>query len=129
MVNKIIPSNLEIIFPFIPTTNNKTEAKIITIKSDFNDFTVIGKEAIQEAIPKIIKALNKLLPTTFPIEIFALPFNAEAKLTAVSGADVPIATTVNPIINSDIPNLFAIFEADSTKKSAPLINNKNPIVN
>ena len=40
-------------------------------------------------------------------------------VTANSGADVAIATIVNPITRSDIPNLRAIFEAESTTQTAP----------
>ena len=49
-------------------------------------------------------------------------------LTAVSGSDVPIATIVNPIIMDGTASFFATLELPSTKKSAPLINNTNPII-
>ena len=67
-----------------------------------------------------------LLPTTFPIEISAFPLIAALMLTAASGMDVPIATMVRPITICGILNLFAMLEAPSTKKSAPLAKNTKP---
>ena len=40
-------------------------------------------------------------------------------VTANSGADVPKATTVSPIIKSDTFRVCAISEAESTSQSAP----------
>ena len=56
------------------------------------------------------------------------PFNAAVTLTAASGALVPIATIVNPIIIEGTLNFFAIDEAPSTNTSAPFISNANPII-
>jgi hypothetical protein len=47
--------------------------------------------------------------------------------TINSGADVPKATIVSPITKGEIPNFFALEEAPSTKRSAPLIRKINPI--
>lgn len=44
-----------------------------------------------------------------------------------SGADVPKATTVNPIARSETFNLRAIDIDPSTRKSAPLIIKINPM--
>ena len=41
--------------------------------------------------------------------------------TKISGADVPKATTVRPIVSSLMPNCFAIIEELSTNLSAPHI--------
>jgi hypothetical protein len=41
--------------------------------------------------------------------------------TKISGADVPRATTVKPIVNSLIPSFFAINDELSTNLSAPQI--------
>ena len=38
-----------------------------------------------------------LLPTIFPIVISAFPLAAAVRLTAASGAEVPMATIVKPI--------------------------------
>ncbi len=40
-------------------------------------------------------------------------------VTANSGADVPSATMVSPMTNSDTPKRLAIFAAASTSQSAP----------
>ncbi|MPN35917.1 hypothetical protein SDC9_183420 [bioreactor metagenome] len=45
---------------------------------------------------------------------------------ASSGTDVPIETRVNPIINSETPNLLAIKDEDTTKRSAPFTSSSNP---
>ena len=76
--------------------------------------------------PKIIPRLKMLLPTTLPTEIEGWFFNAAETVTANSGAEVAIATTVNPITRSDKPNFFAIREAESTIQEAP--NHKPMIV-
>ena len=59
---------------------------------------------IKAVPPKINPKLNMFEPTTFPIEIVSLPINAALIVTANSGADVPIATTVSPITKSEILN-------------------------
>ena len=45
--------------------------------------------------------------------------------TNISGADVPNATTVRPIVNSLIPRFFAIMDELSTNLSAPQIRTDN----
>ena len=69
--------------------------------------------------PKIIPKLKIFDPSTLPTEIESwLPKAAEIE-TANSGAEVAIATIVNPITKSDKPNFLAIFEAESTIHDAP----------
>ena len=63
-----------------------------------------------------------LEPTTLPIDISVWPVNAALMVTANSGADVPKATTVNPITKSEIFNEWAISAAASTSQSAPFHN-------
>ena len=58
--------------------------------------------------------------------ISELPFKPAVILTAASGAEVPNATNVNPIIIVGILKNLAIFDDPSTNISAPLINNTNP---
>ena len=53
---------------------------------------------------------------------------AADEVRAASGALVPIATIVRPMISSEIPNFLAKPEAPSTKKSAPFIRNINPTI-
>ena len=67
-----------------------------------------------------------LEPTTLAILISLRPANEELMLTDNSGAEVPIATIVIPTITAGIPNLRAIKDALSTKKSAPFIRNIKP---
>ena len=62
----------------------------------------------------------------FPIVISAFPANAAVILTAASGAEVPIATIVNPITNCGIPNFAAILAAPSTNQSAPFTSITKP---
>jgi hypothetical protein len=70
--------------------------------------------------PKINPKLKILDPTTLPTEIEDCPLNEAETLTANSGAEVAIATTVKPITSSESPNLLAMFEADSTTQIAPI---------
>ena len=81
---------------------------------------------ITDAKPKMMKMLRMLLPTTFPTVISTFPFKAAVRLTAASGALVPMATIVRPITSCGIPNLSASPDAPSTKKSAPFTNKINP---
>ena len=77
------------------------------------DVSEIGEK--RAVIPKIIRVLNMLEPNTFPTAMSAYPFIAEAKLTTISGVDVPIPTMVIPIIKSESPARFAIWLAPSTR--------------
>ena len=78
--------------------------------------------------PKANKRLNKFDPKTFPNVMSLLPFSEADILTASSGALVPNDTIVSPIITVGTPSFLAIFEAPSTKRSAPLISKRNPII-
>ena len=77
-------------------------------------------------MPKAASRLKMLEPTTLAILISLSPDNAELMLTDNSGALVPIATIVMPTITAGMPNLRAIKDALSTKKSAPFIRNIKP---
>jgi len=69
--------------------------------------------------PKIRAIFDILDPRTVPIAIASVPFNTDEMPTNISGAEVPSATIVNPIVSSLRPNFFAINEALSTNLSAP----------
>ena len=72
------------------------------------------------AVPPRIKPRLKILePITFPMDISDCCDIAALMVTANSGADVPKATTVSPIIKSDTFRVCAISEAESTSQSAP----------
>ncbi len=77
----------------------------------------------------MMRIFKILLPTTFPMVMPAFPLSAAEMLTAASGALVPIATMVSPTTSCGIPNLEAIPDEPSTKKSAPLISIVNPAAN
>ena len=79
--------------------------------------------------PTTISRLKILEPITFPTAISLLPDSDAEMLTASSGALVPKATMVRPIITVGTRRSLATEELPSTKKSAPLINNKNPASN
>ncbi len=69
-----------------------------------------------------------LLPMTLPMEIPALLLAAAAIDTAASGALVPMATMVSPMISSEMPNFLAMPEAPSTNRSAPFTNRAKPTI-
>ena len=129
-IKNIIPSGLviKLLFMLFPKYNNSIVANIVTRFSIFSVSFWNFKGLIIEHIPKIKNKFAILLPTTFPIDISECPSIAAVVLTINSGIDVPIATIVSPIIIVGILNFFASPLAPSTKKSAPFINKKNPII-
>ena len=121
--------SIKVITPSRPCRYNIAVTAIIKGISilivDFATFNLV----ITAEIPKIISTFIILLPTTLPIVISALPLSAAAKLTAASGALVPIATMVKPITSWGMPKRVAILAAPSTNQSAPLPNIKKPATN
>ena len=81
---------------------------------------------IRALMPITTKRLKILEPTTFPMAMSLLPFTAAVILTASSGALVPKATMVSPIIKDGIRKRLAMEEAPSTNQSAPFTSSKNP---
>ena len=79
--------------------------------------------------PTTTSMLKILLPIMLLTAMALLPVRAEAMLTAASGALVPNATIVSPIIIDGIFNLLARSLDPSTKKSAPLIRRTKPTTN
>ena len=69
-----------------------------------------------------------LEPTTLPSTISLLPDRFALIDTASSGALVPKATIVSPIISDGIPKAFATLEHPSTNQSAHLISKNKPII-
>ena len=115
--------------PLISFVNIPAVTAILTRKSILIfSFWIINGRTI-EVTPNTIRVLNKFEPRTFPMAISLLPFIAEIKLTASSGALVPRDTIVRPTITDGIPIFLAIEEAPSTNMSAPFISNTNPIIN
>ena len=78
-------------------------------------------------MPMTTRRLKILEPTTFPMAMSLLPFMAAVTLTASSGALVPNATIVSPIMREGMCSLLAIQDAPSTKISAPFTSSKKPI--
>ena len=92
--------------------------------------TVAGTRSglIKEQTPNTTPMLNRLEPNEFPIANSGLLSRAATADEKISGADVPKATTVRPIINGDTPKFCAKLDAPSTNLSAPQINPTNPSI-
>ena len=86
----------------------------------------IGIGFIKAQIPRTAKRLKIFEPVTLLSAISLEPLIAAEVLTASSGALVPIATMVNPIITPGTLKVRASEELPSTKKSAPFISVANP---
>ena len=87
--------------------------------SRLNNFDDVVMGRIMAVPPRIKPRLKILEPITFPMDISDCFVIAALMVTANSGADVPKATTVSPIIKSDTFRVCAISEAESTSQSAP----------
>ena len=101
--------------------------KIAQIKSLVIIFLLAVKQPNKPLTHNTSNKLQRLEPTTLPKEISFIPFIDAVTLTAASGALVPKATIVNPMINDGIPSDLATLEHPSTNQSAHLINKINPI--
>ena len=73
--------------------------------------------------PNTKKTLNRLEPITLPMAISGFFFKAATTEVANSGSEVPMATSVKPIIDSPTPSERAISLDPSTnrrpRKSVP----------
>ena len=74
---------------------------------------------IKVVIPSTASTLKMFEPIKLPIEILFWPFKAAIREVTISGREVPNATIVIPITNSDTPTDFAINIALSTNNSEP----------
>ena len=79
----------------------------------------VGIALNMAAPPRMNPMLKMLLPTMFPTETSPWPRKAESRVTANSGAEVPRATRVSPMISSETPSRRASREAESTTHWAP----------
>ena len=70
-----------------------------------------------------------LLPMILPKAMSFAPLKDAKTLTTNSGAEVPKATIVSPMTNSEILNRFAREEEPVTNQSAPLISKTKPTTN
>ena len=98
--------------------NIPVNSKLVKIKKTMSFLTNFKSTfivATRAHIPNMNSMLNMLLPTILLIAIALLPSIAAATLTAASGALVPNATTVKPIISVGTLSTFAMLLAPSTK--------------
>lgn len=105
---------------------------VITILTGISLFRIsklVLKPAINAQIPTTTSPLKMFDPMILLIAISLLPESAAFMLTEASGALVPIATIVRPIITLGTLRILAREELPSTKKSAPLIKSAKPIIN
>ena len=96
--------------------------------SFFIVFFWTGSVAKIDETPRTIRILKKFEPTTLATLISFWPAKEDVILTAASGAEVPMATIVSPIIIDGTLNFLAIEAVPSTKKSAPFISKIKPII-
>ena len=86
------------------------------------NFVLCGFKVIPiQETPKIRAIFEIFDPTTAPIANTSVLFIIDEIPTNISGAEVPKATTVRPIVSSLIPSFFAIIEELSINLSAPQI--------
>ena len=85
-----------------------------------------GRSATVQVSHKTRSMLKILLHTTFPIAISDCFFRDATTEVTSSGAEVPNATIVKPITDSDTQKLAAIFLAELTRKSAHRVNQISP---
>ena len=86
----------------------------------------MGMGRMTAQTPSTISRLKMLEPVTLLRAISFAPLTAAEVLTANSGALVPNATMVSPMITLGTRKVRAKAELPSTKKSAPLISATKP---
>ena len=123
ILNKAIKSGAEITAADI--TQSKVNSQNAPTDATLN---VIGSVAKIDETPRTIRILKKFEPTTLATLISFWPAKEDVILTAASGAEVPMATIVSPIIIDGTLNFLAIEAVPSTKKSAPFISKIKPII-
>ncbi|KKO20270.1 MAG: hypothetical protein BROFUL_01015 [Candidatus Brocadia fulgida] len=82
---------------------------------------------IMEEMPRTVRMLKILLPSTFPTLISDSLRMAATREVASSGRDVPTAITVRPMTSSLIPMTLAIKIAAWTRKCAPPMSAPSPM--
>lgn len=83
-------------------------------------FVEKGNDRIVAVAPRITKIFIIDEPTRFPRAISGFHFFEAMTEVIISGALVPIATTVNPITACDTPSISAISTAQCTKNFPPI---------
>ena len=104
--------------PSKQSTTSMAEAATAKGMSRFMErgVTVIG--ATIAVRPVMSSTLNVLEPTTLPTAMPGLCLSAETSDTKNSGIDVPMATTVRPMTNCDMPVREAMPAAPSVRSPA-----------
>ena len=93
-------------------------------------FVLVGFIAIPiQETPKINAMFDIFDPTTAPIAIDSVPLRTDEIPTNISGAEVPKATIVKPIVNSLKPSFFAIRDELSINLSALHIKTDKEMIN
>ncbi len=133
--NKIRPFILEITllaFELKSVSYPKTKSnKLIIIEKGYSLISRACDTLIlenSEQAPKTTNKLKILEPIMLLTAIALLPCKPAVILTAASGALVPNATIVKPIIIEGTLKVLATEQQPSTKKSAPLISKIKPMI-
>ena len=129
MMSMMIPSALDNSPPIRQAKRRTAPHKRLKGKSVFSALFETGTGFKAAVMPSIAMTLNILEPTTL---LTAREFSPASELvteTESSGRDVPMATTVSPMISPGTLNLFATQDAPSTKKSAPFMRSMKPKTN
>ena len=84
--------------------------------------------ATTQVIPSMTRIFEILLPMRFPTATSRSFFIVATIVVASSGAEVPMAIMVSPMIASETPSTVAISTAPETSKFAPRIVSAIPII-
>ncbi|OHE88173.1 MAG: hypothetical protein A2579_09900 [Lysobacterales bacterium RIFOXYD1_FULL_69_11] len=88
--------------------------------------TAIPSGAIAAVAPSTNNRLNTLLPTMLPTAMSRSPRTTASTLVAISGKEVPMATTVRPMTSSLTPMAVAMLTAPSTSHCEPSTRTASP---
>lgn len=116
----------------LPSKNIRHNTTVTRIFNGISRFRISpwGIKLCRNAqIPTTTSPLKIFEPTTLLMAISLLPASAALMLTEASGALVPMATMVSPMMTLGTFRIPAREELPSTKKSAPLIRSINPTSN
>jgi hypothetical protein len=115
-----------------PRNKSNNNAPVMSVTSSKAGISLLISESgglkglITAAMPKATPTLNIFEPIALPTASSGLPFSAEMADEKISGADVPNATIVKPIMRGETPIFRANADAPKTNLSAPQINPINP---
>ena len=127
-IRRRIPSR-RLSTPFASMMHKIKVIRILSGRSRFKMSLLVEKAAIKAHMPTTTSPLKMLDPMTLLRAISLLPLSAALMLTEASGALVPMATIVSPMITLGTRRSRAREELPSTKKSAPLIRSTKPTTN